>query len=243
MSGEHAIERPLLALELSQRQGGVAVIDADGVEHVRMVAGGRRDRDDFLPAIDSVCSGAGIRPRDLKSVAVDLGPGGFTGLRVSIAAAQAIAETAGAMVIGVPAADVAIASTLGAEASELAGEVAVIAATRNGSGWQSHFTRGTSSSNWRIKGVPGLRETPTAGLDGVLADDHLMDDWRAAFEDAGVPVIEPRFDPAVLARLALEASPTLERVDLIVASDPAVLRPIYPRVPEAVRLWQERDRV
>ncbi|MAD78926.1 MAG: tRNA (adenosine(37)-N6)-threonylcarbamoyltransferase complex dimerization subunit type 1 TsaB [Planctomycetaceae bacterium] len=243
MSVERVIERPLLALELSQRQGGVAVIDADGVEHVRMVAGGRRDRDDFLPAIDSVCSAAGIRPRDLTSVAVNLGPGGFTGLRVSIAAAQAIAETAGATVVGVPAADVAIASTLAGEASELVGEVAVIAATRNGSGWQSHFTRGASSSNWRMKGMPGLRESPTTDVDGVLADEHLMEDWRAAFEDAGIPVIEPRFDPAALARLALHASPTSERIDLVVDSDPATLRPIYPRVPEAVRLWQERDRV
>lgn len=229
----------MLALELSQRQGGVAVVDADGEAHVRMVAGGRRDRDDFLPAIESACTSAGIRVRELRSVAVDLGPGGFTGLRVSIAAAQAIAETAGATVIGVPGADVAIASTLGVGTSTFVGEVAVIAATRNGSGWQTHFSRSSSSGSWEIKGVPGLRNSPTPELDGVLADDHLMDDWQVFFKEAGIPLIEPRFDPEVLARLALQASPESSREDLIVASDPARLRPIYPRVPEAVRLWKE----
>ena len=239
MSVEPVIERPLLALELSQREGGVALLDADGNTHVRMVAGGRRDRDDFLPAIESACIAAGIRARDLRSVAVDLGPGGFTGLRVSIAAAQAIAETAGATVIGVPGADVAVASTLGTEESELVGEVAVIAATRNGSGWLTHFSRNSSSEDWRIKGLPGLRDSPTHGLDGVLADDHLMDEWQLFFQAAGIPVIEPRFDPEVLARIALRATPESSREDLIIASDPARLRPIYPRVPEAVRLWKE----
>ena len=233
------IERPLLALELSQREGGVALVDADGKTHVRMVAGGRRDRDDFLPAIESACAAAGIRARDLRSVAVDLGPGGFTGLRVSIAAAQAIAETAGATVIGIPGADVAIASTLGTSDSELVGEVAVIAATRHGSGWQTHFSRSSPSADWRIEGRPGLRDFPTPGLDGVLADDHLMDEWQVFFKEAGIPIIEPRFDPEVLARLALQASSESSREDLIVASDPAYLRPIYPRLPEAVRLWKE----
>ena len=96
-----------------------------------------------------------------------------------------------------------------------------------------------ASQQFGALGTGGAGGSPTHGLDGVLADDHLMDEWQLFFQAAGIPVIEPRFDPEVLARIALRATPESSREDLIIASDPARLRPIYPRVPEAVRLWKE----
>ena len=77
---------PLLAIELSQRAGGAAVRAVDGATHTRAFEGGRRDRDDVLPGIESALNDSGVRASSLAAVAVDVGPGGFTGLRISIAA-------------------------------------------------------------------------------------------------------------------------------------------------------------
>ena len=100
-----------LAIELSQRDGSVLVRAADGRESVRQFASGRRDQDALLPAIDDATHSLDKQPSGFQLLAVDIGPGGFTGLRVSIATIQGIAEVSGADVVGIDGAIVAAAST------------------------------------------------------------------------------------------------------------------------------------
>jgi tRNA threonylcarbamoyladenosine biosynthesis protein TsaB len=60
----------------------------------------RRGHVGFLvPAIDFVLGRAGWKPRDIDLVAVDVGPGPFTGLRAGIATAQALAAAIGAPMV------------------------------------------------------------------------------------------------------------------------------------------------
>ena len=49
---------------------------------------------ELLPGIEHVLQGAGLGWRDLDAVAVGIGPGGFTGLRIGIATAKGIAQSA-----------------------------------------------------------------------------------------------------------------------------------------------------
>ena len=51
---------------------------------------GRRHVETIVPAISFVCRSAGVALRDLEAVAVDIGPGLFTGLRVGISTAKAM---------------------------------------------------------------------------------------------------------------------------------------------------------
>ncbi|MGH2917098.1 MAG: tRNA (adenosine(37)-N6)-threonylcarbamoyltransferase complex dimerization subunit type 1 TsaB, partial [Solirubrobacteraceae bacterium] len=44
---------------------------------------------------------AGLRFADVDRIAVGLGPGGFTGLRIGVATARALAQAAGAEIVGV----------------------------------------------------------------------------------------------------------------------------------------------
>lgn len=53
----------------------------------------------LMPAIDFVMSRAGWSPRDVDLVAVDIGPGPYTGLRTGIATAQAFAAAIGAPMV------------------------------------------------------------------------------------------------------------------------------------------------
>lgn len=54
----------------------------------------------LLPMIDSVMDGAGLSFGQLDRLAVTVGPGGFTGLRVGVAAARAFALATGVPVVG-----------------------------------------------------------------------------------------------------------------------------------------------
>lgn len=233
MTTARRVTTPILAIELSQRTGGVAVVAPDGRAHSIEVAGGRRDRDDLAPAIAEALAAARLSATALETVAVDVGPGGFTGLRISIAMAQSIAEVVGAQVVAVPGALVAAAST--PELATIQGEILVLSAAKGGTAWGTTLVRPGPGDGWRIEGTAGILEVPPSrSLVAVVADEHLGDAFRASIPSS-VPVHEPRFDAASLARVALEAGP-----DLQVHVDPARLVPIYPREPEAVRVWRER---
>ncbi len=55
----------------------------------------------LFPMIDRVMAKAGLTPSKLDAVAAATGPGGFTGIRVGLAAAHGIALAVGARLIGI----------------------------------------------------------------------------------------------------------------------------------------------
>ncbi len=67
----------------------------------RAVASGTRHAEVLAPAVAEVLADAGLRPADLQAVVVGLGPGPFTGLRVGVVTAAAIADARGLPVVGV----------------------------------------------------------------------------------------------------------------------------------------------
>ena len=55
----------------------------------------------LFPMIERVMNEAGLTPAQLDAVAVAIGPGGFTGIRVGLAAAHGIALAVGARLVGI----------------------------------------------------------------------------------------------------------------------------------------------
>jgi tRNA threonylcarbamoyladenosine biosynthesis protein TsaB len=55
----------------------------------------------LLPMIERVMQQAGLAPSQLDAIAAAIGPGGFTGIRVGLAAAHGIALAAGARLVGI----------------------------------------------------------------------------------------------------------------------------------------------
>ncbi len=88
----------------------------DGARVVACIQGpsGRGQRRTLLSAADAALSEAGIAVRDLDGVAVSVGPGRFSGVRVGIATAKGLAVPLGLPVWGVPTLD-AIAEAVQAE--------------------------------------------------------------------------------------------------------------------------------
>jgi tRNA threonylcarbamoyladenosine biosynthesis protein TsaB len=81
----------ILAIETATCSVGCALW-ADGAPLASFVlAAPQRHAEVLMPAIDDLCRYAGVTVADLEGVAVDVGPGLFTGLRVGLATARAIA--------------------------------------------------------------------------------------------------------------------------------------------------------
>jgi len=84
---------------------GCAVGGHEGVLACFSAARGRRHAETLVPAIDVVRRAAGIELADLGAIAVDIGPGLFTGLRVGVATAKAMASALRIPVVGVESLD------------------------------------------------------------------------------------------------------------------------------------------
>src|SRR2546428_7612760 len=120
----------MLAIETATPAESVAMLEDD-----RLLAEASYDAKGsraglLLPTVDNVLRRAGVATKDLDAVAVSIGPGSFTGLRVGLATAKGLALGTGAAVVGVstlealaagyePAAEITICTLLDAYRGEV----------------------------------------------------------------------------------------------------------------------------
>jgi tRNA threonylcarbamoyladenosine biosynthesis protein TsaB len=81
----------VLAVESSTELAGVALADDAGVLATATVSRGRHHAESIAPAIEFICRRAGVELSGIDAVGVDVGPGLFTGLRVGVGTAKALA--------------------------------------------------------------------------------------------------------------------------------------------------------
>jgi tRNA threonylcarbamoyladenosine biosynthesis protein TsaB len=95
----------VLALDTSTATASVAVY-RDRVLAEATWHGGRSHSAQLIPAIDFVLRLAGVEKSSLRAVAVAIGPGSYSGLRVGIATASSLALALGVPVVQVPTLDI-----------------------------------------------------------------------------------------------------------------------------------------
>ena len=95
----------ILGVESATSQVGCAIGGHEGVLASAHSLRGRRHAETITPQIDFVRRQARIDLHEISVVAVDLGPGLYTGLRVGIATAMATAYALDVPMIGVPSLD------------------------------------------------------------------------------------------------------------------------------------------
>ncbi|PKB71161.1 MAG: tRNA (adenosine(37)-N6)-threonylcarbamoyltransferase complex dimerization subunit type 1 TsaB [SAR202 cluster bacterium Io17-Chloro-G6] len=91
----------LLALDTSTRYASVALADGDRVVSSRTWHSPVNHTAELMPAVAHVLESRGLNAGQLDGVAVALGPGGFSALRVGISAAKGLALVARKPIVGV----------------------------------------------------------------------------------------------------------------------------------------------
>jgi tRNA threonylcarbamoyladenosine biosynthesis protein TsaB len=95
----------ILGIDTATPAVGCAIGGHEGVLASFSAARGRRHAETLVPAIDFLRRSVGIELDELGAIAVDVGPGLFTGLRVGVATAKAMASALRVPVVGVPSLD------------------------------------------------------------------------------------------------------------------------------------------
>jgi len=92
----------VLGVETSTMQGGAALVGDDGLcsEYTLNVEATHSER--LLPTIDRMLRDAGVSLVELSGIAVSIGPGSFTGLRIGLGTVKGLAYSTGLPVVGVP---------------------------------------------------------------------------------------------------------------------------------------------
>lgn len=95
----------ILGIETATEQVGVAIGGHEGVLGLHEITRGRRHAETLVPAIEFLCRQADVELDELGCIAVDVGPGLFTGMRVGIATGKALAQALRLPMIGVSSLD------------------------------------------------------------------------------------------------------------------------------------------
>jgi tRNA threonylcarbamoyladenosine biosynthesis protein TsaB len=96
----------VLGLESATAQVGCALGDDEGLVASFHLARGRRHAESLAPAVEHLCLQSGIGLDQVGAIAVDIGPGLFTGLRVGVATGKALAAALALPMVGLSSLDV-----------------------------------------------------------------------------------------------------------------------------------------
>jgi tRNA threonylcarbamoyladenosine biosynthesis protein TsaB len=204
---------------------GVALARDGGEPDTELLNQTGRHDDDLMPAIDRLFRRAGARPADLSRIALSIGPGGYTSLRIAVATAKLLAEATGAQVLPIPSAHVA------AFFIPDAAPMLVCLASKGTTAHATLLPAGPHRfAHAQVLGLIDAAALAPSGCRTIVGDRFLPEPFRDAAQRAKIPILEPVFAAASLLHLARAASP----------ADPLALAPLYAREAEAVTQWRLR---
>lgn len=218
----------LLAIDTATRWMGLALRDETAVIAETGWRSVNTQTIELAPTIAALLARANAAVADLTAVAVAIGPGSYTGLRVGLAAAKGLALARQIPLIGVPTLDV-VAAGFGSLDGQLivvaeAGRTRIHAAPyawHAGRGWQA--AQPPSLTTWEALLEPIVQKTLVAGEVSAQAI-RLM-------RDSGRPVTAARAAASVR-RAGYLAEIGWVRFKRGLVDDAAALAPNYLRAPE-----------
>jgi len=96
----------VIGIETSGAIGSVALVAEGHIPAERYFEKGLRHGRELVPSLQEVLSTQGLKIREIDLIAVSIGPGSYTGLRVGVMAAKTLALVTKKPLIGVPTLDV-----------------------------------------------------------------------------------------------------------------------------------------
>jgi len=224
-----------LAIETSCRHGGVAIGKGEKLLETRSLGTARQHASRLAEEIDLMFKKYDFQPKDLNQVYVSTGPGSYTGLRVAVAFASALANTNPDLkLVSVPT-PLAIAERAAGPESK---RIIVLLAAKNNTAWSVLAERrdgylqicdgpvvsrpGEILRKWPPPAVitgegTGYLSLPDTGGFEIVPEENRFPDVADVWSTGRRMAVDGLFTP------------------------PDRLRPVYAREPEAVRLWEDRS--
>ena len=200
----------LLAIDTSSELSGLALVQHHTVLAQIQWASARRHSEQLLPQLDILCRRNNVAPSRITTVAVSLGPGSWSGVRVGISMAKGLALANDATIIGV--------SALDALAWQWRGIKAITACLALGRG---HYAVAYYPD---IRWLPGniqpynmsLSQLTSIDATSICCDDVVWEQIRPdlPIHTIHLPTVTP---PAIIAQIALT----------IGGNAPSIIEPLY----------------
>ncbi len=255
----------LLAIESATDMVGVALVRDDGASAQRVHVGGRAHAELLIPSVEEVCAASGCTIADVDVIAVDVGPGLFTGLRVGVATAKALGQSLSVGLVGVSSLDILAAAALERVGSAPSGPVAtvvsVIDARRGEVFAAAYFIGDPDGADGPVDGTDPIDPGPVRHDRAEPITPDVLERWLLELADARGPItvvgdgaVRYRQELAVHAVLDLDgatdlsAPPPLTLAHLALArlgggdlpSNAGDLVPDYRRPADARINWEQR---
>jgi tRNA threonylcarbamoyladenosine biosynthesis protein TsaB len=224
---DQEIAMRLFCLDTSTLAGSIALLEGEAVAAEVNVNLGRKHTERLLPGMDWMFQELSIEPREIEAIAVDIGPGSFTGLRVGLATAKGLAISLSAPIVGVSSLE-----TLAWPLRFYPGKILALIDARKGQVFAGFFQGG---DEFKPASEPAALD-PGALLERINERTLVVGDGLAAYREvfakvkdkilvAGFEFDQPR--ASVVGRLGLIR---LARGE---SDDPDTLAPVYLRGSDA----------
>jgi tRNA threonylcarbamoyladenosine biosynthesis protein TsaB len=96
----------MLAIDTATRFAGIAVYDGDTIRCEAYWLSRNNHSVELMPALARMLEQQGTSAEDLSAIAVAIGPGSFTGLRIGLGVAKGLAHAQNIPILGVPTLDI-----------------------------------------------------------------------------------------------------------------------------------------
>jgi len=229
----------VLGIEAATPVASVAVATEGKILSERMINNQRTHSVNLLPMIRDTLIDCGIDRQELSGIAVSIGPGSFTGLRIGMSTAKTLAQVLNLPVAGIPTLDV-----LAYPLSGLAGLICPVLNARKSELYAAVYS-------WENGCQVCLKPAFAAGAK-QLAELLLPYRQQVTFLGDGLPEYKAeisnllgdlaRFAPECISfpRGAVVAEIGLAKITAGDSESPMDLLPEYVRKSEAEIKWQER---
>lgn len=164
-AGEAGGAGTVLGIETATPHGSVALAGGGRLLGELHFFNPRTHSERILPAVENLLGTLGLKPRDLAAVAVSIGPGSFTGLRIGVAAAKGLAFSLGLPLYGIPTLE-----ALAANAAPRTGVVCALIDARRG----EVFTARYRFRDGRLTERSGARIVPPEAALGNLPKGSIV---------------------------------------------------------------------
>lgn len=166
----------ILALDSASAAFSVAVLDDGALRARRFEARLRGHAERLAPMIEAVVAESGVAFDDFDAVAVTVGPGTFTGVRIGLATARGLALATGAPLIGVTTLEAVAAAV--PEAARAGRDLMVVLDARKGEVYVQRFSADLTP-------LDAPRNLPPATVPGLFGDAPVL------VVGAGQGLVEP----------------------------------------------------